>query len=214
MSRTWKIVSTSCGAVILLATVAASPAAAGCVDPPSLLSPRIRTSVLRFPGEVSPAFAEEHGSSGSDFDDDASIVGLWQFVFASNGNDVAPFFIHDGDPLDAGYAQWHSDQTEIMNSSRDPATSNFCLGAWKRTGNRTYKLNHFALSWDNTGRLCTPPTGASSCFVGPANIQEEVAVDRRGNSYSGRVTIDQYDTENHLMFRLTGTISAHRLTAD
>jgi hypothetical protein len=30
--------------------------------------------------------------------------------------------------IDAGFAQWHSDGTEIMNSHA-PATSNFCLGS-------------------------------------------------------------------------------------
>jgi hypothetical protein len=43
-----------------------------------------------------------------------------------------------------------------MNSSRDPATSNFCLGTWKSLGHRRYKLNHFALSWDNFGRSSSP----------------------------------------------------------
>ena len=61
-------------------------------------------------------------------------MGLWQFVFSSVANNAPPFLIHDGDPLDAGYAQWHSDESEIMNSGRDPATSNFCLGTWKRIG--------------------------------------------------------------------------------
>ena len=62
--------------------------------------------------------------------------------------------------------------------------------------------------------LCTPAGTASSCFVGPANIREEIVLDRRGNSYTGTVTIDQYDAQNHRMFRLTGTVSARRITAD
>jgi hypothetical protein len=214
MSKTWKSAMTLCGAVILT-TVVASPSAAGCVDPPSLLSlQRARTPLLPVPGKRSAAFNGGQQSVGHDFDEDASIVGLWQFVFTSKGNDVVPFLIPDGAPLDSGYAQWHSDETEIMNSSRDPATSNFCLGTWKKIGNRTYTLNHFALSWDNTGKFCTPEGGAPSCFVGTANIREEVVLDRQGNSYAGTVTIDQYDTANNWMFRLTGTISAQRITAD
>jgi hypothetical protein len=211
MSRIWKSVTALCGATMLAAV--ASPAAAACVDPPALLSLRL-APLVHSPGKGSAAFDEGQRSSGHDFDDEASIVGLWQFVFSSQGNNVAPFFIPDGAPLDAGYAQWHSDETEIMNSSRDPATGNFCLGAWKRAGHRGYKLNHFALSWDNTGKFCTPAPGAPSCFVGPANIREDVVLDRRGNTYSGRVTIDQYDPDNHLMFHLEGTLSARRITAD
>jgi hypothetical protein len=151
--------------------------------------------------------------SGSSSENSASIVGLWQFTFVSEGNNVAPFFIPDGAILDAGYAQWHSDGTEIMNSSRDPATSSFCLGVWQGEGGRSYKLNHFALSWDNSATLCVPQPGASSCFVGPTNIREEVTVDPHGNSYSGTVTIDQYDAAGHLLFRLRGLVSAQRITA-
>lgn len=213
MSRIWKSAMALCGAAMLL-TVFASPAAAGCVDPPSLLSQRAVMPLLHLPGKVSPAFSQGQGSVGPDAGDESSIVGLWQFAFISKGNDVAPFLIKDGAMLDAGYAQWHSDETEIMNSSRDPATSNFCLGTWKRTGNGTYKLNHFALTWDNTGMLCQPQGTASSCFVGSANIREDIVLDRKGNSYTGSVTIDQYDPQNHLMFRLTGTVSATRIRVD
>jgi len=215
MSRTWKGVMAVCGAAIL-ATLVASPAAAGCVDPPGLLSRRAWTPRLPSPGQGSSAFDQGQRSVGRDFDDDddASIVGLWQFVFSSEGNNVFPFLIPDDAPLDAGYAQWHSDETEIMNSGRDPATSNFCLGTWKKIGRRRYKLNHFALSWDNTGKFCTPEAGAPSCFVGPTNIREEIVVDRRGNSYTGSVTIDQYNPDNNFKFRLTGKVSGHRITAD
>jgi hypothetical protein len=214
MSRTWKGMTALCGAAVL-ATAVASPAAAGCVDPPTLLSQRA-APLLHSQGKGSPAFNDGHGAVGRDFDDDddVSIVGLWQFVFSSTGNNVPPFLIPDNAPLDAGYAQWHSDETEIMNSGRDPATSNFCLGTWKKIGRRRYKLNHFALSWDNTGKFCTPEPGAPSCFVGPTNIREEVILDRRGNTYTGSVTIDQYDPDNNFKFRLTGNISAHRITVD
>ena len=126
---------------------------------------------------------------------------------------MAPFFIPDGAPSTPATRSGTA-TTEIMNSSRPPATSNFCLGIWRRTGRSTYRLNHFALSWDNTGKFCTPESGAPSCFVGPANIREEVVLDRRGNTYSGTVTIDQFDPDKHLMFHLEGTISAHRITAD
>ena len=212
MSRIWKGVTALCGATMLAAV--ASPAMAGCVDPPSLLSQRALAPLVHSAGKGAAGFADGQRSAGRDFDDDASIVGLWQFVFSSQGNNVVPFLIPDGAPLDAGYAQWHSDETEIMNSGRDPATSNFCLGTWKSIGHRRYKLNHFALSWDNTGKFCTPEPGAPSCFVGPTNVREEVVLDRRGNTYSGTVTIDQYDPGNHLMFHLEGTIAAHRITAD
>jgi hypothetical protein len=130
----------------------------------------------------------------------ASIVGLWKFAFVSEGNPGIP----DGTVIDAGYAAWHSDGTEIMNSGRAPMTGSFCMGVWKSTKHGTYKLNHFALSWDPTGQT----------FVGPANVREEVTVDHGKKSYSGTFTLDQYDTNGNLLVHLTGDISAQRITAD
>ena len=154
-----------------------------------------------------------------DRDRDASIVGLWKFTFTAKGNSGNPFPFNppDGALLDAGFVQWHSDGTEIMNSGRDPASGSFCLGVWKSTGPSSYKLNHFALSWDATGKSCTLPQqpDATGCFEGPTNIREEVTVDHSGNHYDGTVTIDQYDpTEMHLLFELKGTVSGDRITAD
>jgi hypothetical protein len=40
--------------------------------------------------------------------------------------------------IDKSVVVWHSDGTEIMNSSRSAQDENFCLGVWKRTGERTY----------------------------------------------------------------------------
>lgn len=191
---------------LVISAVFATSAAAACVGLPG---GRGQTGL--FP-------AMYHTGSGSaviravnDGEDRASIVGLWQFTFLSEGNDIPPFNIPDDAPLDSGYAQWHSDGTEIMNSSRDPVTSSFCLGTWAAVGRQTYRLNHFAISWDNTGKFCTPDPGASNCMVGPANIREEVTVNRRGDGYTGWVTIDQYDNHQHLMFHLTGKVSARRI---
>ena len=199
--------------VFVIATSFAATASAGCTDP----APLPKRLVLGGAPNWSPSFslptARGTSASDSDSDNNASIVGLWHVTFASHGNNVAPFFIPDGAPLDDGYAQWHSDGTEIMNSGRDPATSSFCLGVWKNEGGRTYKLNHFGLSWDNTGALCVPEPGAARCFVGRANIREEVTVDPHGQTYSGTVTIDQYDTSGQLLFRLRGLVSAQRITA-
>ena len=209
MQRLSRTVTATLGG-ILLTTAFASTAKAGCLDVPSLLAGRQAWGPSAHLTGYAPAAASNDSRSG----DDPTIVGLWQFEFISKGNSLTPPFIKDGATLDAGYAQWHVDETEIMNSGRDPATGNFCLGAWKRVGPLSYKLNHFALSWDNTKTLCMPTGGAPSCFVGPTNIREEVTLSHDGNSYTGMVTIDQYDTEQHLMFRLHGTIKAHRITAN
>ena len=206
------------GATILGAfaavTCLASTANAGCTDPVPL--PK-HLALGGMPG-AAPSFSSPRvvGASFRDSSGDSnpSVVGMWHVTFKSNGNNVPPFLVPDGAILDDGYAQWHSDGTEIMNSSRDPATSSFCLGVWESDGGRAYKLNHFALSWDNTGGLCVPPPGAASCLVGRTNIRERITVDPHGDSYSGTVTIDQYDTSGKLLFRLRGLVSAERITAN
>ncbi len=129
----------------------------------------------------------------------APIVGFWHVKFISKGTG----FIPDGTIIDQGFSQWHSDGTEILNSSRPPATSNFCLGVWEKTGPSTYKLNHFALSSDLNGNM-----------TGPANIRENVTLDVHGTSYTGTFSIDQYDTSGNLLVHIVGEVKATRITVD
>jgi hypothetical protein len=134
--------------------------------------------------------SEHHGDDSGN----ASIVGLWSVTF----------LLADGSVFDSGYATWHSDGTELMNSGRAPMTGSFCMGAWKLTNQGTYQLNHVALSWDSTGTV----------FVGPANIRETITVAASGNSYSGSFTLNQYDTNGNLLAHFVGKIVATRITAD
>jgi hypothetical protein len=129
----------------------------------------------------------------------AAIVGFWHVKFISKGTG----FIPDGTVVDMGFSQWHSDGTEILNSSRPPATSNFCLGVWEKTGPFSYKLNHFALSSDLNGNM-----------IGPANIREDVTLDAQGASYAGTFSIDQYDTSGNLLVHIIGEVKATRITVD
>jgi hypothetical protein len=48
-------------------------------------------------------------------------VGMWQFTFVSRNSPPIP----NGIVLDAGFSQWHSDGTEITNSSRPPGNGQF-----------------------------------------------------------------------------------------
>jgi len=139
----------------------------------------------------------------SAYDEEAdSIVGLWKFKMLSKGNKGIP----DGAEIDFGYAAWHSDGTELMNSgSRAPMTSNFCMGVWEKTGSSSFKLNHIGLSWDGTGTV----------FVGPASIKEQVTVDGSGKHYSGVFSITQYSTdEKTVLAHIVGIVTADRVTAD
>jgi hypothetical protein len=223
---TWKIV------VVVLAVAFASAfvpvASAKCgpslgVGPSSakpMFAPRPQSNVLRpVSYTVSSAAVVRDDDRAIESDGNDSIVGLWSVTWTSKGNEnnPAPFNPPDGAQLDAGYVQWHSDGTEIMNSERDPATGSFCMGVWKRSGPSTYKLNHFALSWDATGTSCPPSAqpGATGCFEGLTRVHQEVTVDRTGQHYHGTLTIDQYDPSGaHVLFELKGIVSADRITAD
>ena len=129
----------------------------------------------------------------SDQDSDG-IVGLWRVTLTSKGNTA--FGIPDGATLDKGFAQWHSDGTEIMNSSRQPSTGSFCLGTWKKIGDTKYRLNHFALSFDD------------GVHLGYANIREEVILSGDGNSFSGSFIIAIYDGQGNAGPVLKGDITA------
>jgi len=79
-------------------------------------------------------------------------------IWTSEGSDGIP----DGTEVDASYAQWHSDGTEMQVSGmRAPLTGDVCLGVWIKTGARTYRLNHFGASCDSTGQN----------LIGPARVQ-------------------------------------------
>jgi hypothetical protein len=179
-----------------IATVVSSPALAAC-----------GLSDVKIPTAIKTAATGTQNQNQNT--DGPSIVGMWQFTFTSTGNSA--FGIPDGAPLDQGYSQWHSDGTEIMNSGRDPVTQSFCLGTYASDGHRTYSLNHFALSWDNTGKFCKAIAPATNCFVGPTNIREQVTLNLQGDTYTGHVSITQYDTNNNAMFTLLGTVVGHRI---
>lgn len=130
-----------------------------------------------------------------------SMVGTWKEHWISEGSEGIP----DGTEIDAGYAQWHSDGTEInVSGLRAPMTGDVCLGEWIKTGARTYRLNHFGVSYDSTGLN----------LVGPARIQQWLTLDPKGNSTSGRFSIDQYDEEGNLLAHVQGKVIGTRVTMD
>ena len=130
---------------------------------------------------------------------DARIVGFWKAKFVSEGSTGIP----DGTVIDDAFVQWHEDGTELMNSSRPPATGNVCLGVWESSGHSEFALNHFGLSFD-----------AAQNAIGPAQIHERVVLQRGADRYDGTFTIDQYDLSGNLLAHIQGRITARRLTID
>ena len=126
------------------------------------------------------------------------IVGLWHVKFVSEGSDGIP----DGTVIDAGYEEWHSDGTEILNSGgHAPITSSFCLGVWEKAEPSKYKLNHLAIAWDATGQH----------LVGPATIRAEVAVDPDHDHFSGTFASDLYDESGNNLAHAVGKVTAVRI---
>ena len=170
--------------VLLTATSAFAPAAwAGC--------------------GVNAAMLKKHASWTSEGQDNAmlmpvnlgqgTVVGMWSVTLTANGG-----------TFDWGYQVWHNDGTEIMNSgSRAPATENFCMGVWAQTGPFSYKLNHFALSYDLGGALNAR-----------VNIKENVVVDAKGNAFSGPFTADIYSPSGAPVGHVAGQIVGQRVTVN
>ena len=195
-SGNWKIVPAL--SALVLAIMVGPYARAGCglyspVPHPASWQPQIASPRLLLAALI--------------LDDDAvnthepSIVGTWKEHWISEGSEG----IKDGTEVDAGYAQWHSDGTEInLSGLRAPLTGDVCLGEWIKTGARTYQMNHFGIAYD--------PTGVN--LVGPARIQQWLTLDPKGNSTSGKFTIDQYDESGNLLAHLQGNITGTRVTME
>jgi hypothetical protein len=178
--------------VFAFGTVLAPNANAGCAD--ALLKTSFNS---QGPSSMKPVSYRLTSAAGQSNDNPqpagSDITGMWQFAFLING-----------DLIDWGFTQFHSDGTEITNSaSRAPATQNFCLGIWKKTGPSTYKVTHRALNYDPGGTLL------SLIILG-----EEVRVDKKGDAYTGTFTIDFIDTLGHNIGHGAGNITAKRITVD
>jgi hypothetical protein len=150
--------------------------------------------------------ANEQQSTDAPGPDHESIVGMWKFEQVSMGNGAHNPPIPDEVLLDFGYQQWHSDGTEITNSAgRAPATENFCLGVWTKIAPRTFRLNHFALSYD----------ALTGVLNGKVRIQEQVILSKDGNQFTGTFSIDVFEpVANQHVDHLEGIMTGERLTVD
>jgi hypothetical protein len=135
------------------------------------------------------------------------IVGMWHVTFTAQGNELGP---PDGTPIDNSLVTWHSDGTELMNSARPPQDGDFCMGVWKKTGKKTYKLNHFAWFANDTSNA---PGGIGNP-TGPTRIFEEVTLSPDKKHYTGTFTLDAYDTAGTQIAHIVGVIAATRITLD
>lgn len=125
---------------------------------------------------------------------DPTIVGLWDVKF-----------IFEGQVVDEGFDQYHSDGTEILNDTPPPATGNVCLGVYVKTGARTLKLKHPSWIFDPTNTI----------VIGRATILEQITVDRGGRAFKGTFTIQFRDLAgNELAPDFSGQLRGDRITPD
>jgi hypothetical protein len=196
-SGNWKIVPVL--SVLVLAAMVGPYAHAGCglYSPvphhtswqPQIGSPRLVPAALIIDDDAATAKGEP------------SMVGTWKEHWISEGSEGIP----DGTEIDASYTQWHSDGTEInVSGLRAPLTGDVCLGEWIKTGARTYRMNHFGVSYDSTGLN----------LVGPARLQQWLTIDLKGNSTTGRFTIDQWDEARNLLAHVQGKVIGTRVTIE
>ena len=190
--RIFKAAIAATFAFVMVAMCFVSQASAQCG---SVLSSNVESIQPQLEGQPQfvPASFLERGSQND------QIVGFWRAKFISEGSSSIP----DGTLVDNPFVEWHSDGTEIMNSTRAPVTQSFCMGVWQKTGKSSYELNHFALGFDT-----------SNNFVGPAQIQEDVTLDKKADQYTGTFKIDQYDPSGNLLAEVVGNITATRITVN
>lgn len=82
------------------------------------------------------------GSNDSKHDrDDVTIVGMWLFNLYLNDT---------GSLADSGLQQFYADGNELSTTKGVPPTQdNTCYGIWKRTGERTFRIDHLGLNFEN-----------------------------------------------------------------
>jgi len=95
-------------------------------------------------------------------------------------------------------------------SDRPPQDGDCCMGVWKRTGKNTYKLNHFAWLANDTANA---PGGVGNP-TGPVRIFEEITLGPGGKCYTGKFTLDAYDTLGNQLARIVGVVAGTRITLD
>jgi hypothetical protein len=181
---------TMAAAVVLMLAPAAR---AGCASSPG----KPFSSAFKSMARVPSLFSNQRPSFGDHEDGrEISIVGFWNLTLFVDG---------DPNPFDQGFEQWHSDGTELLvDNAFSPAQGNVCVGVYKQTGPRTYKLRHTTWNWDDLGHN-----------VGSFVLIMTITMDRR-NAFHGSFVIDNYDTDGNILpdQHAEGTAQGTRITVD
>jgi hypothetical protein len=127
---------------------------------------------------------------------EASIVGLWHIQFLSP----------DGEVVNEGFDQFHSDGTEILNDIHQPTPANgsgtICLGVFESKGNGTYGVMHRFWIIDDQGN----PTGSGV-------LLETIVLDNN-RALHGSFAAISYDFYGNEASKEEGSLEAERITLD
>jgi hypothetical protein len=190
----WKPRVLSAFAVIALSILAAPGVEAQCgaaarnggMSAPAFGSLKNPTALEGFPDRTGSSEARDQESN----DSNESILGLWKKLEYSGGV-----------VSDLGFQQFNAGGTELLNDTGPSGGgTNFCMGAWKRVGARTYAAVHPFFVFDASGRAVAIAIERLSFIVAPD-----------GNTFSGTWTQDNYDFRGNV---LPGTHSEGQLTGE
>jgi hypothetical protein len=120
-----------------------------------------------------------------------SILGFWKMIAYSGGvlNDV-------------GFEQFSAGGTELVNDvGAFNAGNNFCVGAWKKVGSRSYDIVHPFFLFDGTNA------------IGVSIEKAHIVVSQDGKRFKGTWTQDNYDLSGNLTpgTHFDGTITGTRI---
>lgn len=202
-TRFWKLIS--CVGALAVAVLLIPGALAECGLPSKPIKPMAWHPLFESaqPSLVRTAFND-------DDEREPAIVGMWHVIFTAQTQNGEPIPVKGGVVIDNSVVVWHSDGSEIMNSSRPAQDGNFCLGVWERTGRRTYLLNH--IPWQgNVYDPSLPPDVVGKPQAG-VQIIEKITLSPDAKCYSGTFTLHAYDTSGNVYASFTGVLSAKRIT--
>jgi hypothetical protein len=134
------------------------------------------------------------GQVGEEKDDsNNTVLGLWKKIYFAGGmlNDV-------------GFGHFNAGGTELVNDvGALDAGNNFCIGAWKTVGVRTYDVVHPFFLFDNSGKKA----------IAISIEREHITVARDGNMLQGTWTQDNYDLSGKVIpnTHFDGTIVGMRI---
>ena len=144
------------------------------------------------------------GSARADWN--PSLVGMWHTKLLLGGS--------SGPVYDEAFEHFHGDGTHMLVSNGlPPALGNVCIGVYKRTGPRTYKLRHMTWNWSPE---MNEAWGVQGTPAGRFELNMTLRLDESGNSYRGVWTVKNFDTDgNHIPgLDAEGVVRGTRLAGD